>query len=192
MTANAPLFEEVIFEPQQPSIHKLKVRSEFFNSVESGAKTFEYRRGDRGYKNGDILLLCEFDNGAYTGRELRRIITHVLRVRHVNTEDYFALSFSNPITLPENIKALAEKLALQALSCIEFDVNFFDGEYFQTEAEEALSQAYLFGSSEMQINSAWAAHCKITQLSLAGPMPCPTDVSCEVGDAIRALPIGGK
>ncbi len=48
--------------------HKLKTDSEVYRAVESGFKTFEIRKDDRGYQVGDILTLCETK---YTGEEMK-------------------------------------------------------------------------------------------------------------------------
>jgi hypothetical protein len=37
--------------------HALKTLPEFFDAVESGAKTFEVRKDDRGFAVGDLLIL---------------------------------------------------------------------------------------------------------------------------------------
>lgn len=60
--------------------HELKIWPQFFNDVESERKTFEIRKNDRDYQAGDTLHLREWHPGTreYTGRELRRHITHVL------------------------------------------------------------------------------------------------------------------
>jgi hypothetical protein len=50
-------------------IHKLKILPEFFNLVEKNKKRFELRRNDRKYQEDDILLLSEYVDGAYTGRQ---------------------------------------------------------------------------------------------------------------------------
>ncbi len=60
--------------------HALKTWPEFFKRVENGQKPFELRKNDRDYKEGDKVLLQEFDHntGKYTGKELERRITYVL------------------------------------------------------------------------------------------------------------------
>lgn len=46
----------------------------------SRQKTFEYRRDDRGYKPGDWLVICEYNNDhTYTGRFVTSRIGYILR-----------------------------------------------------------------------------------------------------------------
>lgn len=70
-----------------PTEHELKCWPEFYREIESGRKTFELRKDDRGYRCGDVLLLREWrrnrivntiGDGDYTGRALRRTVTYVL------------------------------------------------------------------------------------------------------------------
>lgn len=73
-------------EPREPIEHELKVWRRFFDALQSGAKTFELRRFDRDFRDGDTLRLRECaddepspsDEASYTGREIRRRITYVL------------------------------------------------------------------------------------------------------------------
>ncbi|MGZ2455495.1 ASCH/PUA domain-containing protein [Rhizobium anhuiense] len=60
--------------------HELKCWPEQFAAIESGEKTFEYRRNDRDYQVGDTLIIFEWDpdEDAYTGKELARTICHIL------------------------------------------------------------------------------------------------------------------
>lgn len=60
--------------------HALKTWPEYFEALHSGEKTFEVRRKDRPFKNGDRLLLQEWDNvnECYTGRELWFEVTYIL------------------------------------------------------------------------------------------------------------------
>lgn len=62
-------------------IHELKTWPEFFEAVLNGNKTFEVRRDDRGFSVGDILHLKEYDISLnrYTGRELAKTVTYILR-----------------------------------------------------------------------------------------------------------------
>lgn len=61
-------------------IHELKTWIEYFNLVRIGAKNFEVRKYDRDFKEGDELLLKEWDNEKqeFTGRILHRKIDYIL------------------------------------------------------------------------------------------------------------------
>lgn len=63
------------------AIHDLKTWPEPFSAVWSGAKTYEIREDDRGYKVGDGLLLREWDPEAkrYTGREAMAWVTYMTK-----------------------------------------------------------------------------------------------------------------
>ncbi|MCL8178391.1 DUF3850 domain-containing protein [Enterobacter cloacae] len=65
-------------------LHTLKIAPKHFNDVVAGQKKAELRKDDnRGYKDGDVLVLCEWKHGRYTGREWTAVVTHVLPVREV-------------------------------------------------------------------------------------------------------------
>lgn len=55
----------------------------FFRDLRSGTKRFDIRLGNLRVKPGDTLLLCEWDpkTERYTGRELRRKVTYILRTK---------------------------------------------------------------------------------------------------------------
>ncbi len=64
--------------------HTLKTDQPYFQAVWDGAKPFEIRRNDRGYQPGDLVHLREgwtAEDGTYqyTGRQLTRAVTYVLR-----------------------------------------------------------------------------------------------------------------
>ena len=59
--------------------HKLKTLPEYFNKVLGGEKNFELRKDDRGFEPGDAILLQEYENGNYTGRDCTREILYILR-----------------------------------------------------------------------------------------------------------------
>lgn len=46
--------------------HELKIKSKYFNELLSGTKTFEIRKNDRDFKEGDTLKLNEYKDD-YTG-----------------------------------------------------------------------------------------------------------------------------
>ena len=49
--------------------HELKVKSEYFHSLQPGEKTFEVRRDDRGFQKGDVLWLHEFERSRWGPRD---------------------------------------------------------------------------------------------------------------------------
>lgn len=60
--------------------HVLKCWPESFDRIVSGAKRFEIRYDDRGYKDGDILHLRRYDptREVYTGREVEAYVEYVM------------------------------------------------------------------------------------------------------------------
>lgn len=61
--------------------HELKILPDYFERVKDGSKAFELRFDDRGYANGDELVLKEWSprSEAFTGRKLHRKVTYILR-----------------------------------------------------------------------------------------------------------------
>ena len=62
--------------------HDLKVWPKYFDLLRMGRKTFEIRRDDRPYAEGDTLYLREWSpepGCGYTRRELHAIVTLCLR-----------------------------------------------------------------------------------------------------------------
>lgn len=75
--------------------HALKTEPPYFQQVVDGLKNFEMRKDDRPFKEGDKLLLQEFKDGEYTGKEYELIITNILRdAPHFGLrKDFCVLSF---------------------------------------------------------------------------------------------------
>jgi hypothetical protein len=58
--------------------HVLKTRTEYFNAIIDGRKTFEIRNNDRDFKPGDAIRLKEIDaNEDATGRSCWRVISYI-------------------------------------------------------------------------------------------------------------------
>lgn len=59
--------------------HELKIWPEFFDPIMLGKKNFEVRKNDRGFKEGDHLILKEWlpSEQKYTGRELTTVVTYM-------------------------------------------------------------------------------------------------------------------
>lgn len=51
------------------TVHKLKILPKFFQEKIALKKSFEIRINDRNFEVGDTLVLQEFEDGNYTGRE---------------------------------------------------------------------------------------------------------------------------
>jgi len=62
---------------------KKKIWPKFYELVESGKKNFELRVADFKIKEGDTLILEEYDPKIkkYTGRKLAKTVKYVLRFR---------------------------------------------------------------------------------------------------------------
>ena len=60
--------------------HELKIWPEYYTAMMFGNKSFEVRKNDRNYKNGDYLMLREWNpkTKEYTGRTLTRQISYIL------------------------------------------------------------------------------------------------------------------
>lgn len=59
-------------------VHNLKIHSQYFWDVMAGKKTFDVRKNDRNYRVGDALILREWENNNYSGREMSVRITYML------------------------------------------------------------------------------------------------------------------
>jgi hypothetical protein len=62
----------------EPRVHDVKLNPPYYHAVECGAKKFEIRENDRGYRVGDILILKEYfpETQSFSGRFLTRRITY--------------------------------------------------------------------------------------------------------------------
>ncbi|ECI1119382.1 DUF3850 domain-containing protein [Salmonella enterica subsp. enterica] len=98
-------------------IHAVKIAPKYLDAVVAGQKKAELRKNDRGYKTGDVLSLCEWKHGKYTGREWAAVITHVLPVNEIiaDTENWAVLSIRSlsPLEVLEYIisNGVTESLA---------------------------------------------------------------------------------
>jgi len=65
------------------AIIKKKTWPEIFEAIKSGKKRFEIRVADFKLKEGDTLILKEWDpkTGKYTGRKIEKKVGYVLRYR---------------------------------------------------------------------------------------------------------------
>ena len=58
--------------------HELKIYPKYFEEILDGKKTFEIRKDDRDFQVGDSIVLKEWDNIKYSGREIQAIIKYML------------------------------------------------------------------------------------------------------------------
>lgn len=56
--------------------HELKIYPKYFEAILDGKKTFEIRKDDRDFQVGDSIVLKEWDNIKYSGREIQAIIKY--------------------------------------------------------------------------------------------------------------------
>lgn len=56
-----------------------KILPEYFKAVITGDKSFELRKDEDGIQIGDTLILKEWDGNQYTGNQVARSVTYVLR-----------------------------------------------------------------------------------------------------------------
>ena len=62
----------------EKKVHDVKLGTTFFDDVKTGRKTFELRKNDRGYKEGDTIVLHEYKDGTTTGRTITKKIVYML------------------------------------------------------------------------------------------------------------------
>lgn len=98
-------------------IHELKTWSKYFQEVKSGRKTFEVRKNDRDFREGDTLILKEWQPkgnslvspnklvGEYTGDELEVEITYMMQAKPENAA-LFGLSSNTSVMAIKPIKEL--------------------------------------------------------------------------------------
>lgn len=58
--------------------HELKIYPKYFEAVVSGKKKFEVRKNDRKFCAGDELILKEWDNIEYSGREVKAKVIYLM------------------------------------------------------------------------------------------------------------------
>lgn len=73
-------------------LHELKTYPKYFQETIEGNKLFEIRKNDRNFQVGDVLLLKEWDNIKYTGREVGAMVRDILDDKFIGlAEGYVAL-----------------------------------------------------------------------------------------------------
>lgn len=63
------------------AVIKKKILTEYFEAIISGKKKFELRLNDFDIKEGDTLVLQEWDGTKYTGREIKKQVTYVFEFK---------------------------------------------------------------------------------------------------------------
>lgn len=90
--------------------HELKTWPESFRAVREGRKTHEWRRDDRPYAVGDMLLLNEFDptKNAFSGETVRVWVTFITRSPEFGVPDgWVVMSISrSPISRDPHVDPL--------------------------------------------------------------------------------------
>ena len=59
--------------------HELKILPNYFNDIMFGNKRFEIRKNDRGFNDGDKLILKEWSTlrNGYTGNEITALVDYI-------------------------------------------------------------------------------------------------------------------
>ena len=67
------------------TIIKKKIWPQYFEKIKSGDKTFELRLADWKCNVGDVLILQEWnpETKSYTGRELSKTVSYVLKTKDI-------------------------------------------------------------------------------------------------------------
>lgn len=66
--------------------HELKIYPKYFEDVLSGKKKFEIREDDRRFCIGDVLILKEWDNIKYSGREIKAKVSYLIDDKFVGIQ----------------------------------------------------------------------------------------------------------
>lgn len=92
-------------------VHKIRLASQYFDDVCSGRKSFELRKDDRGYEEGDILEMSEFKDGKPTGRMVRVLVTYILK-EYTGIEDDYCIMATKVMSV-RGVDMAAEEAAGQ-------------------------------------------------------------------------------
>ena len=73
--------------------HELKIYPKYFEAILDGKKTFEIRKDDRDFQVGDSIVLKEWVNIKYSGREIQALFKYLLDDAFIGlAEGYVAFS----------------------------------------------------------------------------------------------------
>lgn len=114
-------------------VHQIRLGASFFEDARSNRKSFELRKNDRGYKEGDILEMMEFDDGRNTGRMVRKLVTYILE-DYTGLEDGYCimatalLNEDDEVMQEAGIERICRNIEANGDGCVEGD-----GEYILIE-----------------------------------------------------------
>ncbi len=92
---------------QEKKVHDVKLGTTFFDDVKTGRKTFELRKNDRGYKEGDTIVLHEYKDGTTTGRTITKKIVYILEDFTGLEDDYCILGLGEAAETLQEAAAVA-------------------------------------------------------------------------------------
>ena len=99
-------------------VHDLKVWPEFFAALWDGSKVFEWRKDDRDYRVGDVLILREWSEATgYTGRGTKRTIGYILRDRMGMPSGFAVLGFNETARVDAEWRARVEGAKQPHVEC---------------------------------------------------------------------------
>lgn len=75
---DVPEISENVIETEAKVTHQIKLKAEFFDDAVAGRKSFELRKNDRNYKEGDMLEMEEIKDGKKTGRKCSKRIVYMM------------------------------------------------------------------------------------------------------------------
>ena len=76
-------------------IHELKTFPEYFQETWVGKKKFECRLNDRRFHVGDRVILKEWYDHKYSGREIHGIITYILDDKFIGLANGYVIFSMN-------------------------------------------------------------------------------------------------
>lgn len=79
-------------------VHQIRLASMYFDDIVSGKKTFELRKNDKEYKEGDFLEMLEFADGKNTGRSVKVLVTYLLE-NYTGIEDGYCIMGTKVISV---------------------------------------------------------------------------------------------
>lgn len=71
--------------------HELKIYPKYYEDVISGQKTFEVRKNDRNFNVGDMLILKEWDNIKYSGRNVKAKVIYLMDDKFIGIQQGYVV-----------------------------------------------------------------------------------------------------